>query len=66
MQIKNTSDTTYLITGVESEVFTRVQIHESIEKNGMMSMQPLHSLIVSAGATVKLAPGGTHFNDDAS
>lgn len=60
MQIENSSDTTYRITGVESEVFTTIDIHESIEKNGMMSMQPISSLVIEAGTTVKLAPGGIH------
>ncbi|MDH5353312.1 MAG: copper chaperone PCu(A)C [Gammaproteobacteria bacterium] len=60
MQIENSSDTPYRITGVESEVFTTIDIHESIEKNGMMSMQPISSLVIEAGTTVKLAPGGIH------
>ena len=60
MTIENNSAQTVTIVEVESEVFTRVEIHETTRKNGMMSMQPLPSLIVSAGAMVKLAPGGIH------
>ncbi len=60
LTIENDSNRAINIIAVESEVFTQVDIHESIEKNGMMSMQPLSHLIVPAGATVKLAPGGIH------
>lgn len=60
MTIENNSAQTVTIVEVESEVFTRVEIHETVEKNGMMSMQFLPSLVVSAGAMIKLAPGGIH------
>lgn len=60
MQIENNSNATYRITGVESEVFTAIDIHESIEKNGMMSMQPISPLIIEADTAIKLAPGGIH------
>ncbi len=60
MQIENNSDIPYRITGIESEVFTAIDIHESIEKNGMMSMQPISPLVIEADTAVKLAPGGIH------
>lgn len=60
MQIENNSDIPYRITGIESEVFTAIDIHESIEKNGMMSMQPIMQLTIEANTAVKLKPGGIH------
>ncbi len=60
LTIENHSNRAFKIIAVESEVFTQVDIHESVEKNGMMSMQPLSPLPVPVGATVKLAPGGIH------
>lgn len=60
MRIENNSDTSYRITGVKSEVFTAIDIHETIEKNGMMSMQPIMQLTIEANTAVKLKPGGIH------
>ncbi len=48
------------IIDVESEVFTAFDIHETMENNGMMSMQPLTSLTIAAGTSRELAPGGMH------
>lgn len=60
MTIENQSVQTLKIVEVESEVFTQVDIHETVEKNGMMSMQPMSPLVIPAGSTIKLAPGGIH------
>ncbi|MCP4188107.1 MAG: copper chaperone PCu(A)C [Gammaproteobacteria bacterium] len=60
MIIANTSNQSVSIIGVESEVFTAVDIHETMENNGMMSMQPLTSLTIAAGTSRELAPGGMH------
>lgn len=60
MQIENHSDIPYRIIGIESEVFTAIDIHESVKKSGMMSMQPISPLIIEADTAVKLAPGGIH------
>ena len=60
MRIENDTNDPQRIVGVESEVFTAIEIHETVEKNGMMSMQPLLPLVIAAGKTVELAPGGIH------
>lgn len=60
MTINNNSGVTVEITDVESEVFTQVEIHETVTKDGMMSMRPVLPLEIPAGETVKLLPGGLH------
>jgi len=60
MKLKNTSTRSLSIVAVESDIFMHVDIHESVEKNGMMSMRPLSALPIPAGTAVELAPGGIH------
>lgn len=60
MVLENNSEKSLIIVAIESEVFTQVDMHETYEKDGMMSMRPLASLTIAAGTTVELAPGGIH------
>ncbi len=60
MTINNHTGQTIKIIGAESEVFTAVDIHETVMKDGMMSMQALPHLTIAPGETAKLAPGGKH------
>lgn len=48
------------LVGVTSDDVLRMEMHETSEKNGMMSMDKLKSIPVPAGKTVKLEPGGKH------
>ena len=45
---------------VTTEGALRVEMHESIMKDGMMTMQPIDSVDVPAKTEVKFAPGGKH------
>lgn len=38
----------------------RVEMHETVERDGMVRMRPLPQLVVDAGSTLSLAPGGKH------
>lgn len=60
MSVTNDSAAVISVTGVESEVFTRIEIHETVTKDGMMSMQPVLPLDILPNETVNLAPGGYH------
>lgn len=60
MLIENNNNIAYRIVGIQSEVFTAIDIHETVEKNGMMSMQPVSALTIEANTSVELAPGGMH------
>jgi len=45
---------------VSSEAAQRIEMHESVEKNGMMTMQAIDSVDVPAKSKVEFAPGGKH------
>ena len=45
---------------VTSDGAMRIEMHESIEQNGMMTMKAIDSVDVPATAKVKFAPGGKH------
>lgn len=60
MQISNTSDKPVTVSAIKSDVFGHIEIHETTEKNGMMSMQLIPTLVIAAGKTIELKPGGKH------
>ena len=60
MDISNNQAETIKIEWLKSEAFARIEIHRSVEKDGMMSMHPVSVLAISPGETVRLAPGGIH------
>lgn len=45
---------------VTSEGALRIELHESVEKDGIASMQAIDSVDVPAKAKVQFAPGGRH------
>ena len=48
------------LVAAESPVADRVEIHNSIMKDGIMKMMQMEELLVPAGETVMLKPGGFH------
>lgn len=60
MLIGNNNAQQISITHIESEVFTKIGIHETVKKDGMMTMRPVMPLTIPAGETFELAPGGFH------
>lgn len=60
IRVSNSGDQDVLITAVRSSIAAKVEIHESVERDGMLSMRQLPSLLVRAGGTLQLVPGGTH------
>ena len=48
------------IRGVMTDYALKVEMHESVEKNGVMSMKPIDSVDVPAKGEVAFAPGGKH------
>ncbi|HVY65477.1 MAG TPA: copper chaperone PCu(A)C [Gammaproteobacteria bacterium] len=48
------------LTGVRSGVAAKVEIHTTMQHDGVMHMMPVESLPIPAHGTVKLAPGGEH------
>jgi hypothetical protein len=49
------------LLGARTEAARVVELHQSIDDDGVMRMRPVDSLAVPAGGTVALAPGGYHF-----
>lgn len=48
------------LLSVISPAVLRVEMHESVEKDGMMSMEPLKTADIPAGEDVTFGPGGKH------
>jgi copper(I)-binding protein len=48
------------VAGIETDVATTAEVHESFNDNGIMKMRPTPRLTIPAGGSVTLAPGGYH------
>ncbi len=48
------------VTGARADVAGRTEMHNSLEVDGMMRMEPVAELPVPAGARVAFSPGGLH------
>ena len=60
MTIHNPGSATVGVVAVSSEAFSSVEIHRSFMQDGMMRMEPVDTIEVEAGSSVKLEPGGLH------
>lgn len=59
--IKNKSDYTIWVTGISSPAFNSVDMHETVQSNGMASMNHLNFIRLEPGQTVNFKPAGKHF-----
>ncbi|EQB03303.1 copper chaperone PCu(A)C [Sphingobium baderi] len=48
------------LRGVLTDYALKVEMHESVSENGVMTMKPLSSVTIPAKSTVTFAPGGKH------
>jgi copper(I)-binding protein len=53
-------DTGTALRGVLTDYALKVEMHESINQGGMMTMKPVDSVEIPAKSTVAFAPGGKH------
>mgnify|MGYP001823617718 CR=1 FL=1 len=60
LTVANKGSAAVTITGGSAELAQALEIHTTREVNGMTRMEPLQELVVPAGGSVKLSPGGTH------
>lgn len=60
-RISNASDESYWIKAASSPAFESIQLHETVDDNGIARMLNLKSVELSARTTVEFAPGGRHF-----
>ena len=48
------------VTKIESPVAANVALHQTVEEAGVMKMKPVPALVLIAGKSVTLKPGGYH------
>lgn len=61
MDITNDGDADLTLVGVSGDVAGAVEVHESgADDEGMMQMEEIPELVIEAGETVSLEPGGYH------
>lgn len=53
-------DSATRLRGVLTDYALKVEMHESVEENGVMTMKPINSVDIPAKGTVTFAPGGKH------
>jgi len=60
MHISNNQNLEVTVVSLQSKSFESIEIHQSLEVDGMMSMRPVDVLSIPAGGSLELAPGGFH------
>lgn len=60
MAISNISKQDVIVTKASIEGARSVEIHTHSHKDGVMRMRQIHELLIPAGETVELKPGGLH------
>ena len=58
--IRNTGKQDDELVSASSVVADAVELHKSEMQNGVMTMQPVASILVAAGGSVEFQPGGYH------
>jgi copper(I)-binding protein len=61
LKIENTSAETDHLLGASSAQARAVELHETIHDGQVMKMRPIESVVIGAGASIELKPGGLHF-----
>ena len=60
LTLRNPTSKPITIVGVESPIASHAMIHETKTESGQSRMRPHQQLVVAAGETLKLQPGGMH------
>ena len=60
MTIHNPQSKAVSIVSLRSDAFASIEIHQTIEQDGMMRMEQVPSLKIEPNSSVQLAPGGLH------
>ena len=58
--IKNNSDKDIAITGANSDIAEKNELHTHIKENKMMKMMKIEKLVVPAKSSLELKSGGDH------
>jgi periplasmic copper chaperone A len=59
-ELHNPGTTTLVLEALESTAFASVEMHETVEENGVSRMRPLRNATVAPGETLRFEPGGMH------
>ncbi len=59
-EITNSGTTAISLVGARSAAARAIELHTTIDENGMLRMRRLEREAVPAGATVRFEPGGRH------
>ncbi|MFT5658049.1 MAG: copper(I)-binding protein [Gammaproteobacteria bacterium] len=60
MQLMNPDSKSATIVSISSDAFKKIEIHQTMNNDGMMSMQPVDKLVLKPNAMITLKPGGMH------
>src|SRR4029077_15207155 len=58
--ITNHGNAPDVLVGASTPVAASVQMHQTTIAEGMARMRPLSEIVIAAGATVRIEPGGIH------
>ena len=60
MTIHNPQTKAVSVVSLRSDAFASIEIHQTVEQDGMMRMEQLPSLKIESNSSVQLEPGGLH------
>lgn len=60
LRVHNDGDEELVVIGASADIAGRVEIHTTVEVDGLLRMQRLPELRVPAGGVAEFAPGGAH------
>jgi len=60
LTVRNAGAEAVVISGASTPIAGRVELHETLQSEGMMRMEEQSEVRVPAGAAVSFAPGGLH------
>jgi len=60
LKLKNTSTSPFILIGASTSIANHVMIHQTIETQDTVKMKHQSSVVIQAGETLELEPGGTH------
>ena len=58
--VRNTGDQDERLQAVSSRAAESLEMHETVEENGVAKMRPVDGARIPAGGTLVMRPGGTH------
>ena len=60
LELVNRDTVPVSVIGMSTDVATAAEVHETMQHDGMAHMMPRTVLVIPAGGTVSMAPGGLH------